>query len=187
MPLKRALLWSALLAGVLFVAVATGCNTAESDDVAADDPAAESTQGDPADGEEAAEACALLTADDLTDELGEAYFDAPDQSIDLPGFASACSWKTDTGKLTTLALKPKEDSSRAAESFATEKGFVEREAGVPPIDQPGIGDDAYWVADPGSRIEVLSGDQVFRITVRGSIDGKQEKAGELALKALEKL
>jgi len=70
------------------------------------------------------------------------------------------------------------------------EGANAKEKEVPPRPVEGVGDEAFWLANPASgALYVLKGDAYLRISVGGAADeaAKQRRATELARKALGRL
>jgi len=70
------------------------------------------------------------------------------------------------------------------------EGANAKEKEVPPRPVEGVGDEAFWLANPASgALYVLKGDAYLRISVGGAADEavKQRRATELARKALGRL
>jgi len=81
-----------------------------------------------------------------------------------------------------------EDDGPRGEAEGANANAKEKE--VPPRPVEGVGDEAFWLANPASgALYVLKGDAYLRISVGGAADeaAKQRRATELARKALGRL
>ena len=126
----------------------------------------------------AADACALLTPEQVGDAVGAKVGEG---TYPAPGFTKTCTWVT-KGIIVTLMLQ-------AADVF--EKGKTPPVPSIEVTSASGVGDDAYYVTvGEIVALEVKKRSAAFKMTIySSSMPLDKRKAGEktLAQQALSKL
>jgi len=146
MPHKKTCLAACLLAGLLLLAA---CGSK---------PAA------------AVDACSLLTPTDAQGIMGGAVDAAQHPVSGSATFAvSSCAYQLSGGTplenvTLIVSVSSNGQAATAQSAFTAGKAGTQAAWGSAPVDVPGLGDQAYWVAGSGNLLTILKGDAYLTLS-----------------------
>lgn len=150
----------------------------------------------------AIDACSLLTSDEIKAVQGEGTKETvPNRTAENGFVISQCYFSLPTAANSlTLRLVQRGEGAEAKSPRKTWRETFERDLkkaeeargeGVsPPVQVPGVGDDAFWLGGPkGGGLYVLKGNRYFRLGLGGEPNQtlKIEKAKKLSASILQRL
>jgi hypothetical protein len=151
-----------LLSACIFVLSA--CTTPATPTADASEPQVPATEAVSAPVESSGlDACALLTKADAESILGQVVQD-PQRPIQGSATfdVSSCKYQVEgeaaSENVTLIVTVPVNGDAQSAQTaFETDKAASSEMLGAAPVDVPGVGDSAYWVAGYGNQLSILKG------------------------------
>jgi len=167
------LAWCVMIA----LGIAAGCGKSEQRSANSNKPAAAQA----ADEEETLEASELITAEEVSEVLGETV--GPPSIAHIGSGVSTCTYSTPSSRRISVFLRTLASRSEAGEFHSRARGQTQQTVGFLPEDIDGIGDKAYWLGGQVNQLHIAQGRLWIIITV--TPDFTREDALTIARKAAD--